>query len=117
MKKLLIAPLLLLLLASCHQKSFETVKTAYVEKLWATFPGWATSQGFHKYDSVLVIPDEAERKTELAFAAWIDNQLGKFKFEELSANDKTDYRMLQTFADGIRFNINNFKSFIYILLF
>lgn len=111
MKKLLLVPALLLLFASCHQKSFDSFKQQYIEKLWATYPGWATSQGYHKYDSVLVIPDEAARQEELHFANWIDHELGKFKFDELNANDKTDYRMLQNYAEGIRFNVNDFKSY------
>jgi len=60
---------------------------------------------------VLLIPDAAERNNELAFADWTNSELKNFKFEELGANDKTDYRMIQLYADGIRFNINDFKSY------
>ena len=77
MKKLLLAPALLFMLASSH-KNFDSFKQEYINKLWATYPAWATSQGFHKYDSVLVIPDAAERQNELAFASWIDNELAKY---------------------------------------
>jgi uncharacterized protein (DUF885 family) len=110
MKKLLFAPLLLLLLASCH-KNFDSFKQEFTDKLWATYPAYATQQGYHKYDSVLLIPDAAERNNELAFADWTNSELKNFKFEELGANDKTDYRMIQLYADGIRFNINDFKSY------
>ena len=110
MKKLLLAPALLFMLASSH-KNFDSFKQEYINKLWATYPAWATSQGFHKYDSVLVIPDAAERQNELAFASWIDNELAKYKFEDLSANDKTSYKMVKIFADGIRYNVNEFKSY------
>ena len=109
MKKLLIIPALLLLLSSC-QKSFDTTKQEFIKKLWVTYPGFATSQGYHKYDSVLVVPNQESRYAELRLAKWIENELADFKFEKLSANDKTDYRILQDYAKSIRFNVNEFKS-------
>ena len=112
MRKLLIVPVILMLFSSCQEKkTFETFKGDFMDKLWATYPGWATSQGWHKYDSVLVIPNAASRQAELKFADWVDAQLKNYKFEELSANDKTDYRIVQTYAQGIRFNTNEFKEY------
>jgi len=111
MKKLPVLPVLLLLvLSSCH-KDFGTFKNEFIEKLWATYPGWATSQGYHKYDSVLVIPNAASRDAELKFAAWIDEHLADFKSDSLRGNDKTDYRMLQSYAESIRFNVKEFRSY------
>ncbi len=113
MKKLLsVSVLLLLLLPACRQKkSFDTFKNEFTEKLWATYPAWATSQGYHKYDSILVVPDAASRQAEIKFADWIDNELKNYQPDELNANDKTDYSILKNFASGIRFNINEFKSY------
>ena len=110
MKKLLCFPLLLLLLSSC-QKNFETFKHDFTEQLWVTYPAWATSQGYHNYDSVLVVPDAKSREAELKFADWIDGQLQNYKVESLSPNDRTDYRIIQNFAQGIRFNVKEFKSY------
>jgi uncharacterized protein (DUF885 family) len=90
---------------------FENFKTNFVEELWQTYPGWATGLGYHKYDSVLLIPDANERLAELAFANKIDSALARFNFNSLDANNKTDYRLIQNFAEGIRFNINEFKSY------
>ena len=112
MKKLLIIPVLILLLSSCNRsKDFGTFKNEFIEKLWVTYPGWATSQGYHKYDTVLVIPNDASRDAELKFASWLDGELKNFKFDELSPNDKTDYVILANYAEGIRFNIHEFKSY------
>ena len=111
MKKLLSVAVVLMLLSSCREKSFEVFKNDFTEKLWATYPGWATGQGYHKYDSVLVVPNAASRQAELKFADWVDGELKNYKFENLSANDKTDYVILQTYTHAIRFSINEFKSY------
>ena len=38
--------------------SFDTYKTNFIENLWKVYPGWASSQGYHAYDSMLVVPNE-----------------------------------------------------------
>ena len=47
--------------------SFNAHKEKFVLALWKQYPGWASSAGFHAYDSVLIIPNEARRKSNLAF--------------------------------------------------
>jgi uncharacterized protein (DUF885 family) len=122
MKKIIYILPLLLLLSACNpfhkhagaeteNKDFEKFKSDFIDRLWQTYPGWATSQGYHNYDSVLVIPDEAERKKELDFAQWISDKLKAFDPQSLTANEKTDYALIQGQADAIRFNINDFKSY------
>ncbi|HLP19347.1 MAG TPA: DUF885 domain-containing protein [Chitinophagales bacterium] len=90
---------------------FENFKADFVEELWETYPGWATGAGYHKYDSVLIVPDAKARAAELAFADRIDDQLAVSSFNKLDANNKTDYKLIQNFTKGIRFSINEFKSY------
>ena len=35
-------------------KPFDVYKESFIENLWKLYPGWASSQGYHKYDSVLL---------------------------------------------------------------
>jgi len=91
-------------------KQFEKFKADFVEELWKIYPEWATGVGYHKYDSVLMIPDGNRRNEELAFANRIDGELKKINYDALDANNKTDYRLIQNFTEGVRFNINEFKS-------
>ena len=122
MRKLIFLAATAFLLVACNQlqksevqgpdnATLQTFKNNFIDKLWLMYPGWATSQGYHKYDSVLIIPDKVERQNELNFASWIEGELQKFSFDSLNANDKTDYRLMQNFAQGIRFNLNEFKSY------
>lgn len=122
MKNRLFVFMVALLLTACNQSpkpgvivadnpAFKTFKGDFIDKLWATYPGWATAEGFHKYDSVLAIPSNTERQNEIGFAAWVEGELERFSFDSLNANDKTDYRLIQNFAQGVRFNITEFKAF------
>jgi uncharacterized protein (DUF885 family) len=122
MKKLIFAFSLGLLLVACrptvqqnkpvaNNPALQSFKNEFIEKLWTTYPTWATALGYHKYDSVLIVPDKAARDNELNFAAWVEDGLQKINVDSLNANDRTDYHMLQNFARGVRFNINEFKSY------
>ena len=72
MKKILISATACLIMASCGNNTkttskaetmqnddslFDTFKTHFVEDLWKMYPSWASSQGYHKYDSLLVVPN------------------------------------------------------------
>jgi uncharacterized protein (DUF885 family) len=127
MKNIVLVLVVLLALAGCKRKpgadstgttpdkatiaAFEKYKEQFVEDLWRTFPGWATGVGYHKYDSVLIVPDAAARAAELAFADSVDARLSETAFDKLDANNKTDYRLIQNFTKGIRFSINEFKAY------
>lgn len=92
-------------------KTFEAYREQFVDNLWQMYPGWATGVGYHKYDSVLLIPDTKQRAVELTFADSVDAALSAIPFDKLDANCKTDYRLIQNFTRGIRFSINEFKSY------
>ena len=122
MKKILFLALTVFLLQACKNrtgsgnssadsnKHFEKFKTEFVEELWQTYPGWATGMGYHKYDSVLMIPNEERRNAELRFADKTGLALDAMPFEGLDANNKTDYKLIRNFIEGVRFNILEFKS-------
>ena len=53
---------------------FEKYKNTFIEEIWRLNPSWATGSGYHKYDSVLEIPNEKSRISKLnAYSALIDN--------------------------------------------
>jgi len=60
--------LLLVFLASCNKsektvnigndnKKFKQCKDHFATSLWELNPDWAASQGYHKLDSVLIVPN------------------------------------------------------------
>ena len=89
---------------------FDNYKNNFVENLWKVYPDWATNQGFHKYDSVIKVPNADYRKEQLAFAESNLDSLKTYAIEQLSDNNVTDYYMIKNFLEGSVFSVNELKS-------
>ncbi|MBN8695783.1 MAG: DUF885 domain-containing protein [Bacteroidetes bacterium] len=125
MKKIIFAPMLLLAVIGCGDAAkkenesnivnmdpqFDRYKGQFIEELWKVYPGWASSQGYHKYDSILVIPAADARSKELAFAKANLDSLKAFDLKGLSDNNKTDYFMIENQLKSIEWSINSMRSF------
>ena len=110
----------LLALAACSQADkpaataapdarFDAFKGQFIEALWRQNPDYAASQGYHKYDSLLVIPNAAQRQSDDAFARQSLAALGTFALDSLSPNNQIDLRLLRNelrasrwYADTLR---------------
>src|SRR4051812_47900795 len=90
---------------------FDRYKTSFVDALWKVYPTWASSQGYHKYDSVLVVPDDAARARELAFARANLDSLRRFTLDDLNDNSQTDYHMIENQLAGTVWSITEMKSY------
>ncbi|XZF13311.1 DUF885 domain-containing protein [Chitinophagaceae bacterium MMS25-I14] len=90
---------------------FDTYKQGFIESLWKVYPGWASSQGYHKYDSVLVIPDAAAREKEKAFATANLDSLKIFDLNTLSDNNKTDLYMIKNQLESAVWGIDEEKTY------
>lgn len=90
---------------------FERYKEQFIEELWKIYPGWASSQGYHKYDSILVVPTADARLKELAFAKANLDSLKTYDLKRLSDNNKTDYFMIENQLKSIEWSINSMRSF------
>ncbi|WP_431241586.1 hypothetical protein ACQ9BO_16285 [Flavobacterium sp. P21] len=121
MKKLLIPIIAVSLLISCNKNSkttvdknldrkFDKYKDNFVTDLWKIYPGWASGVGYHKLDSVLVVPDANAKRAELDFANAQLDSLKHYDIERLSDNNKTDFQMIKNQLEGAIFSINELKS-------
>lgn len=90
---------------------FDTYKENFVEALWKLYPGWASSIGYHKYDSILTIPNKQNRDKLLAFAKANLDSLKSFALNKLSDNNKTDYFMLENSFKETDWSVNTFRSY------
>ncbi len=125
MKKSFLASIVCISIASCGGDSkttetktivdmnpqFDKYKEQFIENLWKVYPGWASSQGYHKYDSILVIPNDVARAKELAFAKANLDSLKLFDINGLSDNNKTDYYMIENQLKSTEWAINEQKSY------
>ncbi len=106
---------------SCNEKQNHTVatdlnskfdqyKANFVEELWKLNPEWASSQGFHKYDSILLIPNAENDRLQIAFAQNHLDSIKKYPLNKLSDHNKTDIRMMENLMQSFLFAINELKS-------
>jgi len=89
---------------------FDRFKNQFILDLWKQNPEYASSQGFHKYDSLLVIPDAAQRQCEAAFITQNLGALGGFAFDSLSPSNQIDYRLLTNELRSQRWYADTLKS-------
>lgn len=97
--------------ASNKDVQFDHFKENFVEQLWKIYPGWASSQGYHKYDSILVVPDDASRQKEIAFAKANLDSLKTYDLSALSDNNKTDHHMIENQLNSIIWADTEQRSF------
>jgi uncharacterized protein (DUF885 family) len=121
MKKLFVPIFAISLLFSCNKSSksnedkaldgkFDKYKDGFVTSLWKINPGWASGVGYHKYDSILSIPDANEEKRQLEFVNAQLDSLKQYNVENLSDNNKTDFHMIKNQLEGTIFSIKELKS-------
>ncbi len=90
---------------------FNSYKEHFIEDLWALYPAWASSVGYHKYDNKLGIPDAKSRDRELAFCKAQADSLHSFKISDLSDANKTDYFLIDNQLKYIEWGINEQRAF------
>lgn len=106
----------LCVLAACQEEKvrtdadFDKYKEAFILRLWEIHPGWASSIGYHKYDSVLVIPDKARDEKERQFVQKELEQLEQFRSEELSEANQIDLKLIRNFLEGNNWEREQLKS-------
>ena len=120
MKKLLIVIAAMSLIA-CKQtkpstaivqnQNFDAYKENFINSLWTIYPNWASSIGFHNNDSLLTIPDDAQRKKEIAFAESQLDSLKLFNLDSLNNQNKTDFYLMENQLKSSIWSINKFKSY------
>lgn len=94
-----------------NKADFKAFKDQFILDFWKQNPGWASYQGFHDYDSVLVVPNEESRTAEVAFCnAYLDS-LKQFNQEELSQAELTDFIMIRDQLQSTIWYTQTFKSY------
>jgi uncharacterized protein (DUF885 family) len=120
MKKILAVIVACVSLAACNNSTrnmtdenatFDAYKERFIDALWKLDPGWASSVGYHRYDSVLVVPDDASRAAQLAFCRDNLDSLKGFDISTLSDNNQTDYKMIENQLKATEWGINEEKAY------
>ncbi|MCL1048257.1 DUF885 domain-containing protein [Shewanella abyssi] len=90
--------------------AFQQFSQSFIDALWVESPTWALYSGFHKYDSVLKVPNEQARQASLNFVSKQAALLASFDKDSLSPALLTDYRLIENLIAEMRWDIETFKS-------
>lgn len=108
---------LTLFLAACGETKpvhadaeFDKYKEAFVLRLWEMNPGWASSIGYHAFDSVLVIPDKVREEKERQFVQKELEQLDQFQPAALSEANQIDLKLMRNYLKGSNWEREQLKS-------
>jgi uncharacterized protein (DUF885 family) len=89
---------------------FDRFKDQFILDLWKQNPDYASSQGFHKYDSLLVIPSETQRRSDATFVTKNLGALAGFGLDSLSPGNQTDYHLLTNELRAQRWYADTLRS-------
>lgn len=92
-------------------KVFEKYSASFIEALWKQNPDWATTAGYHKYDSVLVVPNQKSIESSNIFAKKHIDSLAAINPKLLSAANQTDFYLIQNLLNENLWNNDTLKSF------
>ena len=89
---------------------FDAYKNHFIEALWRQNPDYASSQGYHRYDSLLLIPNAAQRQADAAFVAQSLTSLSRFGPDSLSPSNQIDLRLLRNELRAERWYADTLKG-------
>jgi uncharacterized protein (DUF885 family) len=121
MNRFFIALIGAMLMAACSNQNpeknkvniddqFNQFKERFVTALWKQYPSWASSVGFHDYDSILTIPNSIEKEATLLFSQKYLDSLQSFDLNALSANNKTDFYLIKNNLESTIWYAKEFDS-------
>lgn len=91
--------------------AFESYKSHFIEELWKLYPDWAAQQGYHRYDSILSIPDNATGALQLKFISANLDSLKSYDLASLSDNNKTDHYILSNQLNSLKWKMLEEKEY------
>ena len=90
---------------------FDIYKSSFTNRLWKMYPEWASSIGYHKYDSVLKISNKTTLNNELKFSKTELAKLNATNYSHLSDLNKIDYQLIKNFLTESIWQIDTLKEY------
>lgn len=91
--------------------AFNVYESNFLDEFWKLNPDWATSVGYHKYDSLLLIPTKQTREKLLNFTKVQMDSLGKYTPTSFIESNKMDYGIIQNQLTYIQWQIETLKAY------
>lgn len=96
---------------SVDDVAFNSYEQHFLDEFWKLNPDWATSVGYHKYDSLLLIPNKSTREKQLNFAKVQLDSLGKYNPSGFLVSNKMDYAIIQNQMSYLQWQIEQQKAY------
>jgi len=96
---------------SVDDVAFNSYEQHFLDEFWKLNPDWATSVGYHKYDSLLLIPNKSTREKQLNFAKVQLDSLGKYNPSDFLVSNKMDYAIIQNQMSYLQWQIEQQKAY------
>ncbi|SDS08683.1 Uncharacterized conserved protein, DUF885 familyt [Mucilaginibacter mallensis] len=121
-RKFLSIVLLITVFAACKKDSvgptgikddaaFVVYESTFLDGLWKVNPDWATSVGYHKYDSLLLVPSNKTRDKQLEYYKSNLDSLSHYEIEKLSQNNRIDYQIMQNQLQYLQWDTEFLKEY------
>lgn len=91
--------------------AFAVFENSFLEALWKLNPDWATTEGYHKYDSLLYIPNDDNREKLLNFTKLEIDSLSRFDVNSLSDVNRIDHHIMQNQMELMQWQIQQLKAY------
>jgi len=91
--------------------AFTIYENSFLTGLWKLNPDWATTEGYHKYDSLLFVPNDALRDKQLNYCKVQLDSLSRFDVNTLNPSNKLDYHMMQNQVEYTQWSIEQLKDY------
>lgn len=90
---------------------FGAFQERFMLEFWKQNPGWASYVGFHDYDTMLIVPNEANRKAQIAFCKAYLDSLAQFDQKNLTKAELTDRMLLHDQLESSIWYTEVFKAY------
>ena len=90
--------------------AFDSFSHHFIEAFWKEFPGYATQNGYHAWDTVLKIPGKAQDNQLLAFVQAERDSLSQFDTASLPDAARIDYKIIANQLEDIKWQIEKQHS-------
>jgi uncharacterized protein (DUF885 family) len=91
--------------------AFAVFENSFLQALWKLNPDWATTEGYHKYDSLLFIPNDDSREKMLNFTKLEIDSMSRFDANTLSDLNRIDYHIMENQMELIQWQIQELKAY------
>ena len=98
-------------LSARDDAAFASYENHFLEELWKHNPDWATNVGYHKYDSVLLVPGDKTRKEFIHFTKVQMDSLSHFDVNTLSDANKMDHRLMLNQLESMQWSTEQLKAY------